>query len=176
MKNLRSFSVLIAGMALMFLACSKGDTGPAGPQGPPGPDSVIHSKWIALNMTADLTFSPPDTVWDQTISAPAITQKILDSGIILTYISILDNTNTTLVFNAAPYFLSEIYSPGQIDLVAPVDFSGVSFRYVVIPGSTTAGTITSGPAKGLTVSELSAMSYSAVQKMIGESPGKVTSQ
>jgi hypothetical protein len=176
MKNLRSFSVLIAGMALMFLACSKGDTGPAGPQGPAGPDSVIHSKWIPLNMKADLTFSPPDTVWAQTISTPAITQKILDSGIIITYLSIQDNTNTTLVFDASSYFLSEIYSPGQIDLVAPADFTGIPFRYVVIPGSTTAGTITSGPAKGMTVSEVRAMSYSAVQKMIGESPGKVTNQ
>ena len=172
MKNLRSFSVLFAGMALIFFACSKGTTGPAGPQGPPGPDSVIHSNWIVLNMVSH----DNDTTFDETLSAPAITQKILDSGIILTYISVQDNTNTTLVFNAAPYFLSEIFSPGQIDLVAPADFTGVNYRYVVIPGSTTAGTITSGPAKGLTVSELRAMSYSAVQKMIGESPGKVTGQ
>lgn len=172
MKNLRSFSILIAGMALMLLACSKGDTGPAGPQGPAGPDSVIHSPWILLNTV----FSTTDSAWEQTITAPAITQKILDSGIILSYVSIKDNSNITLVFNATPYFLSEIFEPGKIDLATSVDFTGVNYRYVIIAGTITAGTITSGPAKGLTVSELRTMSYSAVQKMIGESPGKVTNQ
>ncbi len=172
MKNLRSFSVLIAGMALMFLACSKGDTGPAGPQGPAGPDSVIHSAWISLKTV----YSTTDSVWEQTITAPAITQKILDSGIIITYVSFKDNTNTTNVFVATPYFLSEVFTPGEIFLATSVDFTGINYRYVIIAGTVTAGTITSGPAKGLTVSELRNMSYSVVQKMIGESPGKVTSQ
>ncbi|MFI5155399.1 MAG: hypothetical protein ACHQEM_04410 [Chitinophagales bacterium] len=172
MKNLRSFFVLIAGMALMFMACSKGSAGPTGPQGPAGPDSVIHSPWISLHTV----YSTTDSVYEQTITATAITQRILDSGIILTYISFKDNTNTTNVFVATPYFLSEIFTPGQIFLATSIDFTGFNYRYVIIAGTVTAGTITSGPAKGLTVSELRNMSYSVVQKLIGESPGKVSNQ
>jgi hypothetical protein len=168
MKNLKLFSFLFAGIALVYMGCSKGDAGPQGPAGPAGPDSVIHSKWIVLNMQQNVGTSN-DTFYTQTINAPAITQRILDSGIVLTYLSIVDTNNVTNVVNASPYFFSEIFTPGAIDLVSFSDYSTFSYRYVVVPGSISSGTMISGPAKGMTKAQLQNMSYQAVQKLLGQS-------
>jgi hypothetical protein len=175
MKNLKLFTVLFAGVALVVLGCSKGTTGPAGPKGPAGPDSVVHSNWIILAMTRNVT-SANDTFYTQTINAPALTQRILDSGIILTYLSDLGNPPT--VVNATTYFSSELFSAGSIDLTSFIDgdFSGFGYRYVLVPGSIVTGNVVSGPAKGLTKKQLMTMSYESVEKLIGESPGSVIVQ
>jgi hypothetical protein len=167
MKNLKSLSVLIFGMALMFIACSKGNTGPAGPAGPTGPGSVTYSSWITLGMTRNTT-SAGDTFYTQTLVTPALTQQIIDSGIILTYVSFKDNSNNTNVLSATPYFTVIIYYTDSIYLEAPIDLTGIFFRYVLVPGSVSAGSITSGPAKGMTVAQLQTMSYATIRKLLGQ--------
>jgi len=162
-------------MALLFIACSKGTTGPAGPQGPAGPDSVIHSGWITLNMTQTI-FSPGDTAYLQTLVTPALTQRIIDSGIILTYVAFKDNSNVTNVLSATPYFTVIIYYTDSIYLEAPIDLTGIFFRYVLVPGSVSAGTVVSGPAKGMTVAQLKTMSYAAIQKVLGQTAGEAIKQ
>lgn len=175
MKNLKSFFVLICGIALLFTACSKGSAGPAGPQGPAGPDSVIHSGWITLNMTQNIP-SAGDTFYTQTLVTPSLTQKIVDSGIILTYVAFKDNSNVTNVLSATPYFTVIIYYADSIYLEAPIDLTGIFFRYVLVPGSVAAGTVTSGPAKGMTVAQLQTMSYAAIRKLLGQTAGEAIKQ
>jgi len=168
MKNLKSFVVLSSLVAIVAMGCSKGTTGPAGPagpKGPAGPDSVVHSAWTALAMT----FNTTDSLYEQTITAPAITQRILDSGVIVTYLSIVDNNNVTNVVNASVYFINEIFTPGSIALGSRVDYTGFNYRYVIIPGTIVAGHMVSGPAKGYTQNQLETMGYDAVQKLLGTS-------
>ena len=113
MKNLKLFSILFAGITIAVIGCSKGSTGPAGPAGPAGPDSVMHSAWINLAPT----FVTADSAWEQTINAPAITQKIIDNGIILTYLDVGGSGNNQIFPTPAVGFaLSETYSVGAIDL------------------------------------------------------------
>jgi hypothetical protein len=172
MKNLKLLVLLCSMGALAILGCSKGNTGPAGPPGPAGPDSVIHSAWIQLNMSPVVSGS--DTFYYQAIIAPAITQRILDSGIILTYLNVPDVNNNANLVNAAVY-LQEYYAVDTIFLysfpgggsTSGINFSGLEYRYVVVPGTVSAGHIASGPAKGLTKEQLENMSYAAMEKLFG---------
>src|SRR6185312_4960373 len=84
MRNTKWILILAASLITGMISCKKGDTGPAGPAGPAGPDSVVYSGWIELTPT----YMPDDTVFLDTIPAPSITQAILDSGIILSYVNI----------------------------------------------------------------------------------------
>jgi hypothetical protein len=164
-------SVIILGM----LSCKKGDVGPAGPAGPagavgaagaPGPDSILTSSWMAVSMT-DTTFNS-NPYFIEEIPAQAITQRILDNGIVLGYLQYLDANNGTNIFNASEA-VNVTYSLGNVELLSGTDWTGVfNFRYVVVPGTLTVGnSIVSGPAKGLTKSELQKMNYKDVQKLLG---------
>ena len=175
MKSLKLLSFVFGAVALAIIGCSKGSTGPQGPVGPAGPDSVIHSKWITLSMDLNVT-TGGDSIYTQTIAAPAITQKILDSGIVLSYLMFQDNTNATNIVSAAPYFINEFFYPAAIDLVSFNDYSGLGYRYVLVPGTVVTGNVVSGPAKGLTIKQLKDMSYSAVVKLAGESSSGANSQ
>ncbi|HZK63695.1 MAG TPA: hypothetical protein VFC34_06090 [Puia sp.] len=161
-------SVIILGM----LSCKKGDVGPAGPAGPagaagaPGPDSILTSSWIPVSMTDTSINSNPYFI--QEIPAQAITQRILDNGIVLGYLQYLDANNGTNIFNASEA-LNLTYSVGNVELLSGTDWTGVfDFRYVIVPGTLTVGnSIVSGPAKGLTKAELQKMNYMDVQKLLG---------
>src|SRR5665213_3418145 len=93
-------SVIILGM----LSCKKGDVGPAGPAGPagaagaPGPDSILTSSWIPVSMTDTSINSNPYFI--QEIPAQAITQRILDNGIVLGYLQYLDANNGCLLYTS----------------------------------------------------------------------------
>ena len=164
-------SVIILGM----LSCKKGDTGPAGAAGPtgaagatgaPGPDSILTSAWIPVSMKDTTINSSPFFI--QEIAAQAVTQRILDNGIILGYLQYLDANNATNIFNASEA-LNLTYSVGNVELLSGTDWTGVfNFRYVIVPGTLTVGnSIVSGPAKGLTKAELQKMNYKDVQKLLG---------
>src|ERR1700710_1967071 len=97
MKNLNLLSIASVCIITALAACSKGNTGPAGARGPAGPDSVMHSPWIALNTP----FSTTDSSYEQTITASALPSKILDSGVVLSYVGLLTGSGDTAVFNLA---------------------------------------------------------------------------
>jgi hypothetical protein len=179
MKNVRLFSVIVLLGALAFVGCSKGSgstgaTGATGPAGPAGPDSVLHSAWVQLAMTATSTEqvgANVDTVYEMDIAAPAVTQTILDSGVVLGYISTIDQNGNTNVFNASEA-LQVTYAVGDVSLFSVgADYSyantGFLFRYVIIPGSQVTGdNIVSGPLKGYTKKQVQGMSYDAVNKLL----------
>src|SRR5579862_5160036 len=173
-------------MSLAMISCSKGSAGPAGPAGATGaagangangtngtngtngPDSVLHSPWITLVTTVD-TFTNngmPDSIFVDTLAAPAITQAILDSGLVLGYMQNLFANDSSIV-NVIDYsgYIDAYYKVGFIDFTAQSDISGAKFRYVVIPGSI----LTQSAAfKNYTKSEIRSMDFSTATKLVNE--------
>ena len=166
MKQFRSLLVVASILITGMIGCSKGDTGPAGPAGPAGPDSVVYSNWIPLSFT----FNTTDSLFEDTLIAPTITQGILDSGVILTYIRFPDQNNTLHIqpVSSLNYIISEDYSIGKINIIALQDLTDLEYRYVTIPGSKKAGNSTAVKVKGYTPTELKAMSYEQVQQVLSD--------
>ena len=169
MKQLRSLlcaaTIIVIGMS----SCSKGTTGPAGPtgpRGPAGPDSVVYSNWVALSFT----YNPNDSLYVDTLSAPAITAGILDSGVILTYIQYPDVNNVAHIqpVSALNYIISEDYSVGEINILSTQDLTNLQYRYVTIPGSKAAGNSAARKVNGYTITQLKAMSYAQVQQVLAD--------
>lgn len=166
MKISRLILILNAVIVMGMIGCSKkGDQGPAGPRGPAGPDSVVYSQWIILNST----YNADDTLFEDTLSAPSITQSILDSGVILTYVNFQASNGTYHVIpvSSLNYLMSEDYSLGQINIIATSDVTGLPYRYVTIPGSKIAGNKTSGTIQGHSIQELKTLPLTEVQKIVG---------
>jgi hypothetical protein len=131
------FSIRLVAVVMMAVvvisSCSKeGDTGPQGPSGPQGPAgsvNMISSDWKSITFTGG---SP----WTGELSAPELTQEILDKGVIKLYF----NANSYVLEVPSEYvsgmtFLSQV---GNIHIAAPQRWdatSGYSYRYVLIPGS-----------------------------------------
>jgi hypothetical protein len=174
---------LCASFACGLFSCQKGAAGPQGPAGtngttgPAGPDTVIYSLWMPVTMSIAETYvdslGNTDTLYADTIPAPVITQNILDSGMILSYLSFIDSTGATNVVSAAPYFSSEIFQVGQILLNSiNVDLSiGYSYRYVILPGTVLA---TNSYLKSLSREQLKSADYSFICKALDLPSGRKT--
>jgi len=169
-KKIRLILIVGTVLALGMTSCKKGDTGAVGPVGPAGPDSVVYSAWQTLNFT----FYQTDSSLVDTISAPSITQAILDSGVILTYYNLADPTDpsagTDLYSGAAlsAFELLEDYIVGSINIESfKYDFSTQKMRYVTIPGSKLETVNSVKTYKGYTVAELKAMPYAKAAKIMG---------
>jgi hypothetical protein len=176
MKKLKL--VVLAFVVVAFalvVSCKKGDTGA---RGPAGPDSVYHSAWVPLNLQLNTT----DSLYEQTITASHLTSKILDSGVILSYIGIPgsgSNGTDTAVFSiseASTFFapLSQYFFVGEIDLVSTADYTAnlqPLFRYVLIPGSVL---VTNSILKGYSKEQLKAADYSVIANALGISNTKTT--
>ena len=167
MKNFRSLLVAAVIIIIGMISCSKGSTGPAGPAGPAGPDSVVYSAWTPLA----LTYAPADTLFEQIINAPSITQAILDSGVILSYVNFLETNGTYHVVPTAGLTgigIFEDFAVGQINIESVQNYSSLPYRYVTIPGSLKTGNSASTQkVKGYTIQELKAMPYEQVQQVLG---------
>ncbi|WP_276482470.1 hypothetical protein [Paraflavitalea pollutisoli] len=77
-------------LVLVMTQCKKGDTGPQGPAGPQGPQgpvgtpNVIYSEWFtATPWIKDTVFGIWGFKYNKPV--PAITQPVLDSGVVLVY-------------------------------------------------------------------------------------------
>ena len=166
MKKIRLILILGTVLALGITSCKKGDTGPAGPVGPAGPDSVVYSTWQTLNFT----YNAEDTSLVDSISAPSITQGILDSGVILTYYNLANTSSPADLITgsaAVAYRIYEDYSLGQIYIESfQYDLSGGQMRYVTIPGSKLETVNSVKTYKGYTVADLKAMPYDKAAKIV----------
>lgn len=162
MKKLLYVSLAAALVALLsFPSCSKG---PKGDTGPAGPDSVFHSPWLTLNMSDSVETGLNDTVAVQNVFAPAITQSIIDGGMILTYIGVPDNNGNVVEEENAGENMEVTISVGAIYLRSFIDFSTYDFRYVVIPGTIVAQIEST---TGMSQTQIRNMSYSDLNKALG---------
>jgi hypothetical protein len=166
---LRSSYVLVFTAALLFTACKKGDTGPAGEKGDTGEKgstgatgatgktgtaNVIYSEWI------DVTFNAVDTSYEGVITAPKIVDSIVQKGEVKVYWNIntaaaptivaLPFADNGLLTGAKDFLIFPIIQAGNIFLESTYNVSSRTangeklsqYRYVIIPGGTTARTAT----------------------------------
>jgi len=193
--------LLILAIATITFSCSKegpagatgpagqaGLTGPSGPTGPPGPAgtaNVIYSAWATSpNAIRDSTID--QTLYNLThISAPSLSQAILDNGVIQVYFRI-----STIGPYQLPYTSYAGGRPNVIQFLAKLNrifllrnnldinvetghihlSSALEYRYVLIPGVVSGGRVTSGPASGYSRSELMAMSYEQITALFNIPP------
>lgn len=167
-------------------AGTNGAAGPAGPAGPPGPSGagVTYSAWYTT-VAGDWSTTGVDQYTAAALvnrTAPAITQAIMDNGVVLAYVSAWRVFGFPRATEVAPlpYFADNIFMD-YYDFVIPsvgnirylyksedpwdaANLAGTKYRYVVIPGTTAGGRGVNGGTtfEGYTKDELKAMSYSQV--------------
>lgn len=175
MKKLKLFSLLGVVAAIGLYSCSKGPSGATGPQGPAGPDSVYHSAWINADFIGGLD-QYGDSEYVMAVQAPNITQGILDSGLVISYISSLDANgifSDVEPLNGLPVY--EDYTPGIIyyttyptnENAYGTTLNGVAaLRFVVIPSAVLAST---SSFSGLSKAQIRTMSYSKITSILGNS-------
>lgn len=140
MKKRNFTALFVLACTVFYFGCQKGDTGPAGAKGAPGSANVQYSSWTPLAMT----FNFSDSLYEQTLRADSLTQRIIDSGIVITYLKFTDpSTQATTIVNAGTY-MEEDFSVGQIKLYSQYNFSSYNYRYVLIPGGVKVGRMSSG--------------------------------
>jgi hypothetical protein len=117
-----------------------GATGPAGAAGSSG-SSAIYSPWTTT------TFS--STTFSANLTAPLLTQDIIDKGSVHVYLKNTTSTGATVVF-PLPYFendslgridfrLDYVFTVGRIVLFTTALIPAQQIRYVLIPGGTPSG-------------------------------------
>jgi len=165
-------------------AGAAGATGPQGPAGPQGTTNVTYSAWFLTGSGwREGTAADPfyGEVFYYPKAAPAVTQTIIDQGIVLAYmkgdpnlVAPAINTPFLLPYTVGVGFgFIDLYdftlSPGNIRFLYKSDFAWdlsdlavISFRYVVIPGSVAGGRGTAPLYAGHSADELKAMSYEQV--------------
>jgi hypothetical protein len=142
-------------MVVFVLSCKKGDTGPQGQRGSAGTANVIYSDWFTpSSYTMTTIFGIKN--FDYVKQAPAITQAVIDSGMVLTYgklsgyntqvwpagqISQLPVSLTYVQGNATTDTWSAFDSVGKlrINFVNNMNYYNSistqhSFRYIIVPG------------------------------------------
>lgn len=162
-----------------------GPTGPQGPQGPTGTANVIYSAWItdaSAALWADTTILfYGSLIRRRNITAPGITQAILDQGIVLSYVR-SGGTVYALPFlfafgggtvgvagqPAVGRLIYILYNP--LTGGAPPGgllFSGLDIRYVIIPGGVLGGRAANQGVggTGYTEAELKAMPYEKICRL-----------
>jgi len=164
MKHVKILLAVATIVIMGMVGCSKGNTGPAGPVGPAGPDSVLHSSWITLNTP----YNASDSLYEETLTAPAITQRILDSGVILSYVQYTQNSVVHIQSIASlGSFIFEDFIVGKINLASPnFDLTSYLYRYIIIPGSKKINSAGTGKVYGYTPEELKAMSYEQAEQVL----------
>ncbi|SRR5579871_446887 len=169
MKNLIPLFAAIIVVSLSIAGCSKGDRGPAGPAGPAGPDSIFYSAWASLQMPLNTN----DSLYEETITASALTSTFLDNGALLSYVAIPPATSglaDTLVINSSDLFtytggayLTQDLLPGQIELYSNLNLTGLgaAYRYVLVPGTI----LSTSVFKQYTKEQIKKMDYSTLTKL-----------
>ncbi len=152
-------------------AGASGPAGPAGPAGTVGTANVIYSDWLDVVFTAIRNTTGDTTGFSASIPAAKLTADVLSKGEIKVYL----NGNTAASPNVfpLPYFdgfdlLSVRFNVGMIFMSSTDDFGTYSnadgkflqYRYVLIPGATTARSM-SNPATAIDWND-----YSQVKKYL----------
>ena len=144
MKKLtQSFYLLFISLLVTVWSCKPGDVGPkgdtgatgatgaAGPigaTGATGTANIIYSDW------ANVTFTGSGTSWIGKITAPKITQEILDKGMVKAYFkfgsSTYEGNYVNAPINASMYYFIDL---GAINIRANFNAS-YPWRYIIVPG------------------------------------------
>lgn len=113
----------------------KGDRGDRGPKGATGTANVIYSDWLSVDLKSGIYYG----LYYAKINAPKLTRSILDKGVMKVYVSA--GNSVYEIPNSGFDGLYLKFSVGYIEIFSPTDwdtYSGYKYRYVLIPGGTTA--------------------------------------
>lgn len=173
-----------------------GPTGPTGPQGPAGTANVIYSAWTTEpgNWGADTAMLSLNggNAKRFIVTAPSLSQSILDQGVILCYVKggVTSNNPVALPYNiplaaAVPNNIETVDYRASLNKItyifyilnntsAPITFtninSGAQFRYVLIPGVVSGGRSATVPGTNYTADQIKAMSYERVCQLFKIQP------
>lgn len=114
----------------------KGDAGAQGPKGDVGTANVIYSPWTSVS------FSGSGTLYTGTLTAPKITQEVVDKADIRVYWSESGRVLTlpyAETIGTTTYTVHQRIYVGRVDFRASYALSTQQFRYVIIPGGTPSG-------------------------------------
>lgn len=139
--------VLFLGFAVATCSGDDGATGPAGADGQDGNANVIYSEWITPTWSAGVV-EGVILAQESEITATAITQEVVDSGLVFVYMKADDKVwqipfsiplgNSTLdidfyfFVNAIHLYFYYAQLPTELP---PVPSSTLKFRYLIIPGN-----------------------------------------
>ncbi len=168
MKRSVYFMLPLLALIIGVTSCKKGDTGPAGATGPAGPTgatgatgtaNVIYSPW------APLAFTGSGASYSARITAPGVTQDIMDKGVVKTYFkfgtAVYEGTYHNQSTNSGIY---QYLTVGFINLVANFDAS-YPWRYVIIPGGIAGGRVASGAEELFQLQDGTTIPKSTLDKM-----------
>ena len=168
MKTKLSLIYLLSAIAFMaFTGCSK-----EGPQGPAGVDgqnaAVYYSEWFSPT-----AWSGSAGDWYFSVSAPDLTQNVVESGVVLAYVSLAgDVYNSNAVRPLPAYALGAnwsflIHQYGSIEFTCDMTTQPFNaddkFRFIAIPGTSTA--LKTASIKYNTKSKLINMPYTEACKL-----------
>lgn len=120
--------VLLTGALICSCDALKGDVGPAGTA------NVQYSAWTSV------AFSGSGTSYVGTLTAPPITQEVLDKADIRVYWkegSRVLALPYAQVISGTTYTIHQRFYVGRIELVASYSLGAQEMRYVIIPGGAT---------------------------------------
>ncbi len=174
MVKIRHLSWLLLCLAVMVLGC-EGSGGPRGPAGPAGTANVIYSDWFSP-ATWDLANVYGVHERSYTMTAPLLTQEIIDQGVVMVYMRfaglypeinqlpvVITNGSDQLNFTSraqagsvkAIYYL--LNAPANDPVIIP---NTNQVRYVLIPGGVLAAVAASeGIASDRLAGSLRGMPY-----------------
>lgn len=190
----------VALVSIISSCADDGPTGPAGPAGPPGPAgpvgaagppgptgsaNVVYSAWFKPSEYTMTTIFGIKT-FEHTQEVAAITQDILDTGVVLVYGKLSGYVATvwpagqvgqlpiSLTYTQSGQTQSDIWSAHtsvgnlRITFVNTVNFYNSiatqhEFRYVIIPGGVAAG----GRVAPIDVARLQSLPYSEAMAELG---------
>lgn len=159
-----------------------GPMGATGPQGAAGTANVIYSAWYTLPSWADTATTDLGPVSRAIRSSPALTQAMVDNGMIVAYLISDPALPTALGAYPLPwictgcspqYIASFIPRAGKLIYYVGAVGSPVSgyanttyrWRHVIVPGGVAGGRFISGPAAGYTVQQIKSMNYNQVASL-----------
>jgi hypothetical protein len=116
-----------------------GPVGPTGAQGPAGTANVIYSPWTSVNFVERTT---PYRAFVGTMTAPQITQAVLDRADIRMYWQ--ENGRViplpyAEVANGTNYTVHQRFYVGRVEVLASYAIGTQQMRYVIIPGGVSTG-------------------------------------
>jgi len=165
-KNINIAYLIVAAIALIVSGCQK--DGSAGPAGLDGQDATVYySEWFTpsawLGSSGD---------WYFHASAPDLTQKIVESGVVLAYVWLAGDLYDASSVRPLPAYAVGanwsflVHQYGSIEFTSDMTLkpgtTGNRFRFIAIPGTLPA--LKSALLKGKSIKDLKNMPYNEVCK------------
>jgi hypothetical protein len=136
---MKSLTKILSALLLVFLmSCSKdGETGPQGPPGIDGNANVLYSEWFESG-----TWAGSAGNYNFNKAATAITQSVLDQGVVLAYCKLTadgSNVRPLPATTSSTTFWNFILTVGNINFTSTLGSAPSidnEFRYIIIPATT----------------------------------------